>query len=114
MSNMIIDLIQGKIDLSQYLSVIKNEILPLIKQEENFDGDKHEKSFYSKFEAHFDWKIPNPYLQPLKGMQTSPDWHLSQLAIAHSYFSSPTTSCGITNISQYTVRFVTFATILNN
>ena len=103
MSNMIIDLIQGKIDLSQYLSVIKNEILPLIKQEENFDGDKHEKSFYSKFEAHFDWKIPNPYLQPLKGMQTSPDWHLSQLAIAHSYFSSPPTSCGITNIIQNTI-----------
>lgn len=105
-ANLFVDFLNDKFNLIQYLRVINNEI-SFNKVNEDIEDNKEEREFYSKFEGHYVWKEPNPYVESIKGSKTTADWCLKQFYSAFAYLASPPEVCGLTRYEKNAIKFIT-------
>lgn len=97
-ANLLMDLMQDKVNLNQYLRVIEDDVLPLITQENELDTATQERILRLKFEGHFDWQVPNAYIEPLRSSNVAPEHYLKQFIELRHYFIYSPTACDLTGV----------------
>lgn len=114
LANIFLDILHNKVEVSQYLRVIKDEILPHIKEEYRSVSEQTEQSFYLKYEGHYRSTTPNSYIEPVNGASHTPNWYVEQLITHYEFFIHAPEECNLTNVVQGVSTLVgAFGTIIH-